>query len=75
MIVELRCDRARARQWMNRKSLRIANQDVSLQLAWVDVSSPAPAGLDALFELERMILRRGKRSGADRLGSTAQAPA
>lgn len=75
MIVELRCDRARARQWMSRKSLRIANQDVPLQLAWVDGSSPAPAGLDALFELERMILRRGKRSGADRLGSTAQAPA
>jgi len=74
-VVEFRCDRARARQWMTRKTLRIGDRDVQIQLAWADGSSAAPAGLDALFELERMILRRGQRSGADRLGSPAQAAA
>jgi hypothetical protein len=72
VIVEFRCDRARARRWMSRKSLRVGNDDVPIQVAWTDASSPAPAGLDVLFKLERMILRRGKRGGADRSASLSQ---
>src|SRR3954447_19415858 len=67
MIVEFRCDRERARRWMVETTLPLENQDIGIQIAWAETASPAPAGLDALFELERMVLRKGKSSGADRL--------
>jgi hypothetical protein len=67
MIVEFRCDRERARRWMVDTILPLENQDIGIQIAWAETASPAPAGLDALFELERMVLRKGKSSGADRL--------
>jgi hypothetical protein len=67
MFVEFRCDRERARQWMNRAALSVGNQDVPVRLAWTAVAAPRPAGLEALFELERMVLRRGKPGGADQL--------
>jgi hypothetical protein len=67
MIVEFRCDRERARQWMVDTTLPMANQSVGIQIAWTETAAPSPAGLDALFELERMLLRKGKGSGADRL--------
>jgi hypothetical protein len=60
---------------MSRKTLRIDGRDAALQVAWTDGISPAPAGMEALFDLERMLLRRGKKGGADRLGSLAQVPA
>ncbi len=44
----------------------------------VETTEARPAGLEMLFELERMILRRGKRSDADRLsghpGAIAPSP-
>jgi len=67
MIVEFRCDRERARQWMVDTTLPLENQDIGIQIAWAETATPSPAGLDALFELERMVLRKGKSSGADRL--------
>ena len=67
MIVEFRCERERARQWMAGAKLPAENQDVDVQIAWVEASAPTPAGLDSLFELERMVLRRCKTCGADRL--------
>jgi hypothetical protein len=67
MIVEFRCDRGRARQWMVDTTLPLHNQDVGIQIAWAKTDAPAPAGLDSLFELERIVLRKGKGSGADRL--------
>ena len=68
MIVEFRCERGRARQWMVDAALPLAGQNVGIQTAWTATTVPAPAGLDALFELERILLRKGKASGADRLG-------
>jgi len=65
MILEFRCDRARL--WMNRAALSINNQDVPVQVAWITSAAPRPAGLEALFELERILLRKGKPGGADKL--------
>lgn len=67
MIVEFRCERERARQWMVGAALPLAKQNVGIQTAWARTTAPLPAGLDALFELERILLRRGKACGADRL--------
>lgn len=67
MIVEFRCERDRARRWMEAASLPVPNQTVGIQIAWADAAAPAPAGLDSLFELERLVLHKGKASGADRL--------
>ena len=67
MILEFRCERERARLWMNRATLSVNNRDVPVQIAWTNSAAPQPAGLDALFELERILLRRGKPGGADKL--------
>src|SRR4051794_5757241 len=67
MIVEFRCERERARRWMNRATLAVSNRDVPVQIVWTNSAAPQPAGLDALFELERILLQRGKSDGADKL--------
>ena len=67
MIVEFRCDRERARQWMVGTTLPLENQGTGIQIAWAETTLPTPVGLDTLFELERLVLRKGKSSGADRL--------
>ena len=67
MIVEFRCERERARQWMSRAALSVDGQDVPVQIAWTAAGAPRPAGLEALFELERIVLRKGKPGGADQL--------
>lgn len=67
MIIEFRCEREHARRWMGRDMLSIDGQNVPVQIAWVATAEPRPAGLDALFELERMVLHKGKHSGANRL--------
>jgi hypothetical protein len=67
MIIEFRCERKQARHWMCRETLSIDGRDVPIQFAWTVTAEPRPAGLDALFELERLVLHKGKHSGADRL--------
>ncbi|MFZ2155032.1 MAG: hypothetical protein WAV72_02760 [Bradyrhizobium sp.] len=67
MIVEFRYERGRARQWMLNAALPLENQNVGVQIAWAGTAAPVPAGLDALFELERILLRKSKTCGADRL--------
>lgn len=67
MIIEFRCEREYARQWMARETLSIDGRDVPVQIVWAPTAEPRPAGLDALFELERVALRKGKHGGADRL--------
>ena len=67
MIIEFRCEREYARRWMNRETLSIDGRDVPVQIAWVPTAEPRPAGLDALFELERVVLHKGKASGADHI--------
>ncbi len=67
MIVEFRCEREHARLWMGRAALSISRQDVSVQFAWTGTAVPRPAGLEALFELERILLRKGKPCGVDKL--------
>ncbi|MCK1715315.1 MULTISPECIES: hypothetical protein [unclassified Bradyrhizobium] len=67
MIIEFRCEREHARRWMCREALSIDGRDVPIQIAWTATAQARPAGLDALFELERLVLHRGKRSGADKL--------
>ncbi|WP_128924925.1 glucosamine inositolphosphorylceramide transferase family protein [Bradyrhizobium guangxiense] len=67
MIIEFRCDRQYARRWMDRATLSVDGRDVPVQIAWAATAEPRPAGLDALFELERVVLHKGKPSGANRL--------
>ena len=37
----------------------------AVQIKWVTARGSRPKGLEALFELERMVLRKGRRCGAD----------
>src|SRR5436305_2276164 len=67
MMIEFRCEREHARGWMKRGSLAVDGRDVPVQIAWTATTEARPAGLEGLFELERMVLRKGKPGGADRL--------
>ncbi|KWV52172.1 hypothetical protein AS156_10560 [Bradyrhizobium macuxiense] len=67
MIIEFRCEREHARLWMCRETLSVDGQDVPVQIAWTATIQPRPAGLEVLFDLERMVLRKGKAGGADAL--------
>jgi hypothetical protein len=72
MIIEFRCERKHARRWMDRTSLSVNGRDVPVQIAWTATVEPRPAGLEGLFELERMVLRKGKSGGADKFTPSAQ---
>ena len=52
---------------MSRAALTVEGRAVPVQMAWTATAAPQPAGLDALFELERILLRKGKPGGADPL--------
>lgn len=52
---------------MSRAALAVDGHDIPVQIAWTNTATPRPAGLEPLFELERMVLRKGKYSGADQL--------
>jgi hypothetical protein len=65
MIVELRFDAQRPRDWMRRAIRQIAADDTEIRIRWVGDGSRSPAGLNALLDLERMLLRGGRRSEAD----------
>ncbi|WP_441235151.1 glucosamine inositolphosphorylceramide transferase family protein [Bradyrhizobium sp. 930_D9_N1_4] len=69
MIIEFRCEADYARRWMHRQTLSIDDRDVPVQIAWRATAEPRPAGLDALFSLERLVLHKGKSTGADRLNA------
>jgi hypothetical protein len=71
MIIEFRCERQYARRWMDRKSLTVDGRDVPVQVVWTSTVESRPAGLEGLFELERMMLRRGKPGGADKVAASA----
>ncbi len=64
-IVELIFDEARPRQWMRRAFELFGNERVAVQVRWTRTGATRAAGLQALLDLERMILRRGRRCGAD----------
>src|SRR3954453_11090124 len=72
MMIEFRCEREHARGWMKRGSLAVDGRDVPVQIAWTATAAPRPAGLEGLFELERMVLRKGKSGGADKFTPSAQ---
>ncbi len=75
MIIEFRCEREHARRWMDRETLSIDGRDIPVQIAWTATTQPRPAGLDALFELERVVLAQGqtqrRRQAEDRPGAHA----
>src|SRR5690348_1477969 len=71
MIIEFRCERQYARRWMDRKSLAVDGRDIPVQVIWTSTVESRPAGLEGLFELERMMLRQGKLGGADKLAAPA----
>lgn len=58
---------------MSRVALRVDGHDIPVQIAWTDTATPRPAGLEALFEVERIVLRRGKHSGADQFTQIPEA--
>jgi hypothetical protein len=65
MILELRFDPGRVRHWMKRAVQTLAKDNAALQVRWTEGGPEKPRGLDFLFELERMLLRRGVRGGAE----------
>src|SRR4051795_3915616 len=67
MTIEFRCEIEHARQGMGREMLSIDGRNVPVQIAWTATAEPRPTGLDMLFELERLVLHRGKHGGTDRL--------
>ncbi len=71
MIVEFRCDITRPRLWMSRPVL---SDEFSTQIAWAETGVPPLAGLEALFELERILLRKGATCFADPLKDTLKEP-
>jgi hypothetical protein len=71
MIVEFRFDEQRPRAWMARLAKLFDDGDTDIQIAWLKARASRPAGLEALFELERMLLRSGKASGADAVNKDA----
>ena len=73
MIIEFRCEREHARRWMARETLSIDGRDIPVHIAWTATTEPRPAGLDALFELERLVLHKGRHSGANSLTVTPEA--
>jgi hypothetical protein len=71
VIVELRFDGNRPRAWMARLAKLLDDGHTDIQIAWLKTGASRPAGLEALFELERMLLRGGKANGADAVGKDA----
>jgi len=71
MIIELRFDDARSRAWMGRLAKLLDDGHRDIQIAWVRTAAQRPAGLEALFELERMLLRGGKAAGSDAVSQDA----
>ncbi|MFT4278484.1 MAG: hypothetical protein QM576_19235 [Rhodopseudomonas sp.] len=65
MIVELRFDQHRPRVWMRNLLGLLSGGERTLQVSWVSTPTERPAGLEALLDLERMLLRRGRRCGGD----------
>lgn len=65
MILELRFDAGRPRRWLERAIRALSSDRVDVQVVGVSGAAVKPPGLDLLFELERLILRRGAQSGAD----------
>lgn len=72
MMIEFRCDVDRPRTWMDRTTMMIDSKPVDVQVAWAETRTPKPAGLDMLFQLERMILRKGRPCDADALKAAAR---
>jgi hypothetical protein len=71
MIVEFRCDIERPRFWMSRPAL---SDEFSTQIAWTETGTPPLAGLEALFELERILLRKGVTCFVDTLKDAGKKP-
>jgi hypothetical protein len=65
MILELRFDAGRSRRWMQRAAATLASDAAKIQAVAVATTSTKPRELNALFALERMLLRRGAPGGAD----------
>jgi hypothetical protein len=64
MLIELRCDRARPRAWMDAFAVELGGEGAETRIVWIQAGQP-PAGLGALFELERLLLRKGRPSLVD----------
>jgi hypothetical protein len=65
MRLELRFDRGRCRRWMNRVVGTLVERKFDVNVRWVETEAIKPRGLDLLFDLERMLLRKGAAGGAD----------
>ena len=65
MIVELRFDAKRPRDWMLRAIRQIAAVHDDVSVRWIDDGTRPPTGLETLLDLERLLLRGGRRCDAD----------
>jgi hypothetical protein len=53
------------------RAMAIADGGHAVRINWIATSAPRPPGLEALFTLERMLLRRGRDCGADAVSKDA----
>ena len=65
MIVELRLDEQRPRAWIGRMMTLGGGAHDVVRIKWSGAGRRRPRGLEALFELERVVLRKGRACGAD----------
>jgi hypothetical protein len=72
MLIEWRFDRARPRAWMNQIVIAIGAEHAETRISWVADGKP-PAGLNMLFELERVLLRKGRPSAVDPVDRNCEA--
>lgn len=65
MRLELRFDPRRSRRWMERTARTLSQRKFDVGVRWIENGPDKPRWLDMLFELERMLLRKGVSGGAD----------
>jgi hypothetical protein len=70
VIVEFRFDAQRPRAWMAR-AIALSGDGHDVRIRWITTTTSRPAGLEALFALERIVLRKGRSCSADAIDRDA----
>ncbi len=74
MRVLIVVERGRTRRWMVRLAERLVALGGDVRVEAVEPTEPVVAGVDSLIELERLLKRRLRQSGADRIEADDVAP-
>lgn len=64
----------RTRRWMAHLAVRLATVGYQIRYSAVPARQPVEAGIELLIDLERMVMRRHRADGGDRVAAEAIAP-